>query len=59
MDFIMKALEFLKGDNFLIMVGAIVMILNGIVGVAMLVPGSEPENFLKKVVAFIERFSKK
>ena len=40
-------------------VSALVAILSGIIGIAMLVPGEQPEKALKKVVGVLEKFSAK
>lgn len=40
-------------------IGAVVMVLNALIAVFMIVPGSEPEATLQKVVDFIAKFSKK
>lgn len=40
-------------------VAALVAILTGVIGIAMLIPGEQPEKALKGVVAFLEKFSAK
>lgn len=46
-------------SNGLAALGALVLILNGIIGICMLIPGEQPEKFLQGVVDFIGNFSKK
>jgi hypothetical protein len=38
---------------------ALVGILTGIMGIALLVPGEQPEKFLKSVIDFLSKFSRK
>jgi hypothetical protein len=40
-------------------VAAVVAMLSGIMGIAMLVPGDEPEATLKKVADWLAQFSRK
>jgi len=40
-------------------VSGVVAILSGVIAIAMIVPGEQPEKALKGVVAFLEKFSKK
>jgi len=40
-------------------VSGVVGILSGVIAIAMIVPGEQPEKALKGVVAFLEKFSKK
>ncbi len=37
----------------------VVAILSGVIAIAMIIPGEQPEKALKGVVAFLEKFSKK
>lgn len=39
-------------------VGAITVALNAIIGIALLIPGDQPEKFLKKVVDMLTKISK-
>lgn len=45
--------------NLPIVTGYVVLIINGIIGIALIVPGEQPEKFLQSVVDFISKFSKK
>ena len=54
----MAALAWILANYEALLVG-IIGILTGIIGIAMLVPGDQPEKSLKSVVAFLEKFSKK
>lgn len=45
-----------KGPEIL---SAVVALLSGIIAVAMLIPGEQPEKALKSVVEFLAKFSKK
>jgi hypothetical protein len=40
-------------------VSGVVAILSGVIAIALLIPGDQPEKALKGVVAFLEKFSKK
>lgn len=40
-------------------VGGIVMIVNGLIIVAMIIPGEQPEKFLHGIADFLSKFSKK
>lgn len=40
-------------------VSGVVAILSGVIAIAMIIPGEQPEKALKGVVAFLEKFSKK
>lgn len=56
-----KALEIAK---FIIqhgpeIVSAIVAVLSGVIAIALLIPGEQPEKALKKVVALLEKVSAK
>lgn len=39
--------------------GLVIMILTGVIGIAMMIPGEQPEKSLQKVLDFIKKFSKK
>ena len=45
--------------NYDIIIGAVVAILSGIIGIALLIPGEQPEKALQGVVDFLSKFSKK
>jgi len=40
-------------------IGAIVLLINGLIAVALLVPGEQPEKFLQAVVDFLSKLSLK
>lgn len=40
-------------------IGAVVAILSGVIGIAMIIPGDQPEKALQGVVNFLSKFSKK
>ncbi|UOF82118.1 hypothetical protein [Caudoviricetes sp.] len=40
-------------------VGAVALILTGVITISVLLPGKEPENTLQKIVDFIGKFSRK
>lgn len=46
-------------ENYQAIIAAIVALLSGIIAVAMLIPGEQPEKTLKTIVEFIAKFSKK
>lgn len=41
------------------LMGLIAMVLSGLIGIAMLIPGDQPEKSLQKILDFIKKFSKK
>lgn len=56
-----KALEVIKlaiamGPEI---IAAVVALLSGIIAVALLIPGEQPEKALKSIVALLEKISKK
>lgn len=46
-------------QNYQAIVSATVALLTGVIAVAMLIPGAEPEKSLQKIVDFVSKFSKK
>lgn len=40
-------------------VGGLIMICSGIIVVALVIPGEQPEKFLNSAVEFLKKFSKK
>lgn len=40
-------------------VGSLIMICTGVIAIALIIPGEQPEKFLKSVVDFLIKFSKK
>ena len=45
--------------NYEAVLAAVMALLSGIIAVALLVPGQEPERTLQKIVDFLKKFSKK
>lgn len=41
------------------LVGFLVLVLSGLIGIAMMIPGDQPEKSLQNVLDFIKKFSKK
>lgn len=39
--------------------GMVSLVLTGLIGIAMLIPGEQPEKALQSVLEFIKKFSKK
>lgn len=58
MEFLMKAVEFLK-LNHSVLIEALLGLLGGVIAIALLIPGPEPETTLQKFVDFLKKFSKK
>lgn len=58
MEWIVDAGKFLT-ENWPIILAAINGILAGIIAIAMMIPGEEPEKTLQAIVDFISKFSKK
>ena len=54
----MEILKFIYSNGGAIMIG-VQSILMGVIAVSLLIPGEQPEKFLKKVVVLFEKFSKK
>lgn len=40
-------------------IGLVLMILTGVIGIALIIPGEQPEKALQAVVDFLTKFSKK
>lgn len=45
--------------NYQTVLASLVLILSGVIGVCMLIPGEQPEKTLQKIVDFIKKFSVK
>lgn len=45
--------------NYEAVITALLAVLGGIIAIAMLIPGEQPEKSLKAIAGFIEKFSKK
>lgn len=45
--------------NYEAVLAAVMALLSGIIAVALLIPGQEPERTLQKIVDFLKKFSKK
>lgn len=39
--------------------GLLILILTGLIGISLMIPGDEPEKSLQKALDFLKRFSKK
>ena len=46
-------------ENFHVIISAVTMVLSGIIAIALLIPGDEPEKTLQSVLDFLTQFSKK
>ena len=58
MEKIMEVFAWIMANHEAVL-GAIVALLSGIIAVALLIPGEQPEKTLQKIVDFIKKFSKK
>jgi len=58
MDKLLAILSFLQ-SNFQAILTAIIAAITAVIGVAMLIPGDQPEKFLQSVVDFLAKFSVK
>ena len=47
------------GANYQLLLSSLVLVLGGLTGIFMLIPGDQPEKAFKSVAAFLEKFSKK
>jgi hydrogenase maturation factor len=45
--------------NHVVLIEGTLAVLTGVIAIAMVVPGEQPEKFLQGVVNFIKKFSKK
>jgi glutaminase len=54
----MNALQFIV-EHGVDLLGAAVLILSGVIVIAEIIPGEQPEKTLYKVVDFLKKFSKK
>ena len=52
-EFLMKLYQMLPE-----IVAAVIAFLTGVIAIALLIPGEQPEKFLKKVVEFLEKYSR-
>lgn len=46
-------------ENYQAILSAVTGVLSGVIGIALLIPGDQPEKALQGVVDFIAKFSKK
>lgn len=58
MDAVMGYLQMLIA-NWEVIVASLVMIVNGLIAIALLIPGDQPEKALQGVVDFLAKFSRK
>ena len=58
METIRNIIEFATA-NWMTVVGALTVILTGIIAIAELIPGEQPEKTLKKIVGWLEKVSRK
>jgi hypothetical protein len=58
METIMQIIAFMAAHG-LELLGALTLILNGVIAICVLVPGEQPEKALQWIVDFIAKFSKK
>lgn len=57
--FLATVIAFIKGTNWLEIVGAVSIVLHALIGIFTLVPGEQPEKFLQWLVDWIESKSRK
>ncbi len=58
MESIVKAILWIV-NNYQVVLTALVAFLSGIIAIALLIPGEQPEKTLQKIVDFLAKFSKK
>lgn len=58
MQTILDGVKFIS-ENYQVMINAVIGLLSGVIGIALLIPGPEPERTLQKVVDFLQSISKK
>ena len=54
-----QILTFVQSQDVFAWVGALVALLSAVIAVASLIPGEQPEKFLKSVVGVLSKFSRK
>lgn len=59
MDKITPIITFITSQDWSAWLAAIIAVLTGVIAVAALIPGPEPERTLQKVVDFLSKFSRK
>lgn len=45
--------------NYQAIIGALIGLVSAVIGVALLIPGNQPEQFLQSVLDFLTKFSNK
>lgn len=58
MDKILEIVKWLL-ENYALYIAAINAVLVAMIALCLLIPGDEPENFLRKLVEFLAKFSNK
>ena len=58
-DFIKGVFAWFTGSGLAETMGAITGVITALIALFMVIPGEQPEKFLRGVLAFLERFSKK
>lgn len=58
MEAVMDFIQMLMA-NWEVIVASLVMIVNGLIAIALLIPGDQPERALQGVVDFLAKFSRK
>lgn len=53
----MELLDKILNFNVLEWIGAVVVLLNALIGLFMLIPGEQPEKFLKSIVDLVGKLS--
>lgn len=56
---IYEIIQKLSGLDLLGWIGAITLLLNGLIAVFLLIPGEQPEKFLQQMLDLISKFSRK
>lgn len=58
MQVLLDAVAFITA-HYQEIITAVVGVLTGVIGISMIIPGDQPEKFLKGIVDFISKFSAK
>ncbi len=56
---ILEIVQKLSGLDLLGWIGAVTLLLNGLIAIFLLVPGDQPDKFLQMALDFILKFSRK
>ena len=59
MEFILKVLEIIIALNWLELIGSFIMVLTGLYGIFLVIPGEQPDKAIAWILEFTKKLSKK